>query len=341
MGLRDRLRKRVKRVMGKGEAAPVGQPSGARPSPAASPSPPPPATDAAVAEAARAEQQAVAARRAAEAAARLKAEAAAAREAEEAAAAREAEGGAKREAEEAAAARREAEAEEAAKREAEEAAKREAEEAAKREAEAEAEEAAKREAEEAAAAREAEAASAREAEEAAAAAAREAEEAVPPAPAPSPALVRSTEEPEIFESERAALEQGQKIMSVADLLNSDEDEHADAPTRNAHYRQTFESTDAAFSVRVRNDEEFLDMTFPCEPGEYVLEAAERAGYDLPFSCRSGGCLSCSAMTVSGTWEMGEQYVLEDEHIEQGFMLMCCSTVTSDAEFISHQEDNVV
>ena len=153
--------------------------------------------------------------------------------------------------------------------------------------------------------------------------------------------VRSADEPEIFESERAALEQGQKRMNVAELLNSDDEEHADAPTRTAHYRPTFESTEHAFTVRVRNEEEFLDITFPCEPGEYVLEAAERAGYDLPFSCRSGGCLSCSAKTVSGTWEMGEQYVLEDEHIEQGFMLLCCSTVSSDAEFISHQEDNVV
>ena len=157
----------------------------------------------------------------------------------------------------------------------------------------------------------------------------------------APVIVRSADEPEIFESERAALEQGQKRMNIAELLNSDDEEHADAPTRTAHYRPTFESTEQAFTVRVRNEEEFLDITFPCEPGEYVLEAAERAGYDLPFSCRSGGCLSCSAKTVSGTWEMGEQYVLEDEHIEQGYMLLCCSTVSSDAEFISHQEDNVV
>ncbi len=28
-----------------------------------------------------------------------------------------------------------------------------------------------------------------------------------------------------------------------------------------------------------------DIEFPCEPGETVLDAAERAGYALPYSCR--------------------------------------------------------
>jgi len=32
-----------------------------------------------------------------------------------------------------------------------------------------------------------------------------------------------------------------------------------------------------------------DIAFACEPGETVLDAAERAGYSLPYSCRKGVC----------------------------------------------------
>lgn len=114
----------------------------------------------------------------------------------------------------------------------------------------------------------------------------------------------------------------------------------DAPVRNAHYQQVFESTAASRQIRVICEEEDLDIVFGCEPGEFLLDAADRAGFALPFSCRSGGCLSCSALLLSGQVEMGEQYVLEDEHTEAGYFLLCCATATSDLVLRSHQEDNI-
>ena len=125
-----------------------------------------------------------------------------------------------------------------------------------------------------------------------------------------------------------------EVTFAADFATSD------APVRNAHFRPTFESSESSFQVRVYFEEEDLDISFPCEPGEYVLEAAERAGFALPYSCRSGGCLTCSAKVHAGACEMGEQYVLEDEHIERGFRLLCLTAVTSDAVFESHQQDNI-
>ena len=114
----------------------------------------------------------------------------------------------------------------------------------------------------------------------------------------------------------------------------------DAPVRNAHHREVFESTEASFLVEVRNPDTDEIIKFNCEPGEFILDAADRAGLELPYSCRSGGCLSCSGKIISGQAEMAEQYVLEEEHTEAGFILLCCTEVHSDAVFLSHQEDMI-
>jgi NAD(P)H-flavin reductase/ferredoxin len=42
-----------------------------------------------------------------------------------------------------------------------------------------------------------------------------------------------------------------------------------------------------------------DIAFPCEAGETVLDAAERAGYSLPYSCRKGICSTCEAELCRG------------------------------------------
>ncbi|HEY0689792.1 MAG TPA: 2Fe-2S iron-sulfur cluster-binding protein [Kribbella sp.] len=42
-----------------------------------------------------------------------------------------------------------------------------------------------------------------------------------------------------------------------------------------------------------------DIVFDCTPEETVLEAAERAGYALPYSCRKGVCNSCEGALTEG------------------------------------------
>jgi 2Fe-2S type ferredoxin len=129
-----------------------------------------------------------------------------------------------------------------------------------------------------------------------------------------------------------------RTVALSALLQ--DDQGTDAPVRNAHYAETFETTDAALQVRVYAAAEGLDITFPCELGEVVLDAAERAGHELPFSCRGGGCLVCAGRVDEGDVEMDDQYVLDEDHIRDRFRLLCCTTVTTDAVFESHLEDAV-
>jgi ferredoxin len=139
-----------------------------------------------------------------------------------------------------------------------------------------------------------------------------------------PAIVKEPEEPE--EPEKPE--------------EPEEPASSDAPVRNAHHAELFEGTDQAFTIHVVNEAEGIDIEFVCEPGENVLDAADRAGHDLPHSCRSGGCLSCSALMLEGDSVTGEQYVLEDEHLDAGFRLLCCTTVSQNSSFRSHQQDAV-
>jgi ring-1,2-phenylacetyl-CoA epoxidase subunit PaaE len=63
-------------------------------------------------------------------------------------------------------------------------------------------------------------------------------------------------------------------------------------------------------------------------GETVLDAAARAGIELPFSCRAGVCSTCRTKVVRGEVAMAQNYALEDWEVEQGYVLACQSRVLS-------------
>ncbi|MFZ1098497.1 MAG: 2Fe-2S iron-sulfur cluster-binding protein, partial [Steroidobacteraceae bacterium] len=60
--------------------------------------------------------------------------------------------------------------------------------------------------------------------------------------------------------------------------------------------------------------------------ETVLEAAARAGVELPFSCRAGVCSTCRTKVVRGEVVMDQNYALEDWELAEGYVLACQSRV---------------
>ncbi len=56
--------------------------------------------------------------------------------------------------------------------------------------------------------------------------------------------------------------------------------------------------------------------------ETILDAAARAGLDLPFSCKAGVCSTCRTKLLKGQVQMAQNYALEDWELEQGFILAC-------------------
>ncbi len=68
---------------------------------------------------------------------------------------------------------------------------------------------------------------------------------------------------------------------------------------------------------------------PVDTGETVLEAALRAGLDLPYSCRGGMCSTCRARVTEGSVRMDVNYALEPWETTAGYVLTCQSHPTTD------------
>jgi ring-1,2-phenylacetyl-CoA epoxidase subunit PaaE len=71
--------------------------------------------------------------------------------------------------------------------------------------------------------------------------------------------------------------------------------------------------------------------------ETVLDAAARAGIELPFSCRAGVCSTCRTKVVGGEVEMAQNYALEDWELEQGYVLACQSRVKTSSLELDYDE----
>ena len=64
-------------------------------------------------------------------------------------------------------------------------------------------------------------------------------------------------------------------------------------------------------------------SFPMAPADVsVLAAAERAGLELPFSCRAGICATCRTKIKSGRAVMAHNIALEPWEVDAGFILCC-------------------
>jgi len=92
----------------------------------------------------------------------------------------------------------------------------------------------------------------------------------------------------------------------------------------AAHQVTFVSGDREVSVAAAAD-------------EYLLDAAARAGLDLPYMCLQGWCTTCAGRLLYGAVDQSEARRLYPQDKAAGFVLLCSAYPRSDLRILTHQK----
>ncbi|MFN7096123.1 MAG: 2Fe-2S iron-sulfur cluster-binding protein [Gammaproteobacteria bacterium] len=83
----------------------------------------------------------------------------------------------------------------------------------------------------------------------------------------------------------------------------------------------------SFVVRIKPD----NLVFFIEPGENILDAALRQGFEFSYGCQQGSCGTCATKLLEGkvSYPENEPIGLEEDEAAANFILLCSAVAESD------------
>lgn len=104
----------------------------------------------------------------------------------------------------------------------------------------------------------------------------------------------------------------------------------DRPEGNAGRPVIEDESQDTFKITFTLDGLTGDVSSPTHARESILNAALRVRPDVPFACAGGVCGTCRAKLVTGSVTMDENYALEQDELDKGYVLTCQAHPTSEA-----------
>ena len=77
-------------------------------------------------------------------------------------------------------------------------------------------------------------------------------------------------------------------------------------------------------ITIKVDGRSFEFEHPFNSEVTLLDAALQQGADLPYACKGGMCCTCKAKLLEGEVSMDVHWGLEDEEVENGYVLACQS-----------------
>ncbi|MBV0934716.1 ferredoxin--NADP reductase [Marinobacterium weihaiense] len=109
----------------------------------------------------------------------------------------------------------------------------------------------------------------------------------------------------------------ERFVSLPSEESRDEDQQA-ALTESAEIDEA--------QVAIELDGQHYELQ--CQGDETILDAAEKAGIELPYSCMAGMCASCMCEVTEGEVKLLHNDVLDERDLSQGMTLTCQAVPTS-------------
>lgn len=93
--------------------------------------------------------------------------------------------------------------------------------------------------------------------------------------------------------------------------------------------------DETYTVEFTLDGLSSTVESPVAANEAILDAALRVRGDVPFACAGGVCGTCRARVVEGAVRMTQNFALEPEELDRGYVLTCQSHPTTERVVVDY------